>query len=44
MTINIWRLRKCSLFDYKFVIHPHNTIRDEAGRTNLNAELMLKLN
>lgn len=44
MVVSIGRLRKYSLFDYKFVILSHNTIRDEAGRANLNAELMLKLN
>ncbi len=40
MSVAIGRLRECSLFDYKFVILSHNTIRGAAGGTILIAELM----
>lgn len=40
MATSIGRLRECSLFDYKFVILSHNTIRGAAGGTILIAELM----
>jgi aspartate-semialdehyde dehydrogenase len=40
MTVTVGRLRECSLFDYKFVVLSHNTIRGAAGGTILNAELM----
>jgi aspartate-semialdehyde dehydrogenase len=40
MATAIGRLRECSLFDYKFVILSHNTIRGAAGGTILIAELM----
>jgi aspartate-semialdehyde dehydrogenase len=40
MGVAIGRLRECSLFDYKFVILSHNTIRGAAGGTILIAELM----
>lgn len=42
MAVTIGRLRKCSLFDWKFTILSHNTIRGAAGCAILNAELMLK--
>jgi aspartate-semialdehyde dehydrogenase len=42
MVISIGRLRKCPLFDWKFVILSHNTIRGAAGCAILNAELMAK--
>lgn len=42
MAVSIGRLRPCPLFDYKFVILSHNTIRGAAGCAILNAELMLK--
>ena len=42
MAVSIGRLRDCSLFDYKFVLLSHNTIRGAAGAAILNAELMLK--
>ncbi|MEE4311284.1 MAG: aspartate-semialdehyde dehydrogenase [candidate division KSB1 bacterium] len=41
MAVSIGRLRECPLFDYKFVILSHNTIRGAAGGAILNAELML---
>ena len=40
MTVTVGRLRECSLFDYKFVILSHNTVRGAAGGTILNAELL----
>lgn len=40
MTVTIGRLRKCSLFDWKFTILSHNTILGAAGSALLNAELM----
>lgn len=40
MAVSIGRLRECSLFDYKFVILSHNTVRGAAGGTILIAELM----
>lgn len=42
MVISIGRLRKCPLFDWKFTLLSHNTIRGAAGCAILNAELMLK--
>ncbi len=43
MAISIGRLRPCSLFDYKFVVLSHNTIRGAAGGAILNAELVTSL-
>ncbi len=40
MSVAIGRLRECPLFDYKFVVLSHNTIRGAAGGTILIAELM----
>ncbi len=42
MVVSIGRLRPCSLFDWKFTLLSHNTIRGAAGCALLNAELMLK--
>ena len=42
MAITVGRLRKDSVFDYKFVALSHNTIRGAAGGAILNAELLLK--
>ncbi len=44
MAVSVGRLRPCNLFDYKFVILSHNTIRGAAGGTILIAELLLKNN
>jgi len=41
MAVAIGRLRKCSLFDYKFTILSHNTIRGAAGGAILCAELLV---
>lgn len=40
MAIATGRLRECSLFDYKFVLLSHNTVRGAAGGTILISELM----
>jgi aspartate-semialdehyde dehydrogenase len=37
----VGRVRECSIFDIKFVVLGHNTIRGAAGASILNAELML---
>lgn len=42
MAISIGRLQECNVFDYKFVLLSHNTIRGAAGGAILNAELMVK--
>jgi aspartate-semialdehyde dehydrogenase len=42
MVVSIGRLRECPLFDWKFVVLSHNTIRGAAGCAILNAELMAK--
>ena len=42
MTVSIGRLRKCPLFDWKFALLSHNTIRGAAGCAILNAELLVK--
>ena len=43
MAVSVGRLRECPIFDYKFVITSHNTIRGAAGGAILNAELMYKM-
>lgn len=43
MAVSIGRLRSCPLFDYKFALLSHNTVRGAAGGALLNAELMVKL-
>ncbi len=40
MTTSIGRLRPCSVFDWKFTVLSHNTIRGAAGAALLNAELL----
>ncbi|MFQ5729378.1 MAG: aspartate-semialdehyde dehydrogenase [Waddliaceae bacterium] len=42
MAVSVGRLRPCPLYDWKFVILSHNTIRGAAGGAILNAELMVK--
>lgn len=37
----VGRVRECSLFDIKFVVLGHNTIRGAAGASILNAEMLL---
>lgn len=41
MAVSIGRLRECPLFDFKFTILSHNTIRGAAGGAILCAELLL---
>lgn len=40
MAVIVGRLRKCNVFDYKFVGLSHNTIRGAAGGAILTAELL----
>ena len=40
MSVAVGRLRECEIFDYKFVVLSHNTVRGAAGGTLLAAELM----
>jgi aspartate-semialdehyde dehydrogenase len=40
MTTSVGRLRPCSVFDWKFTVLSHNTIRGAAGAALLNAELL----
>ncbi|MBS0655495.1 MAG: aspartate-semialdehyde dehydrogenase, partial [Verrucomicrobia bacterium] len=42
MAVSIGRLRHCPLFDYKFVLLSHNTIRGAAGGAILIAEFLAK--
>ena len=42
MAVTVGRLRKCNIFDYKFVSLSHNTVRGAAGGGILNAELLVK--
>ncbi|MDP1880110.1 MAG: aspartate-semialdehyde dehydrogenase [Parachlamydiaceae bacterium] len=41
MAVSIGRLRPCSIFDYKFCLLSHNTVRGAAGAALMNAELYL---
>ena len=41
MAVAAGRLRPCSLFDYKFVVLSHNTVRGAAGGSILCAEMMV---
>ena len=43
MATTIGRLRPCTLFDWKFVLLSHNTIRGAAGAAILNAEILAML-
>ncbi len=43
MAATVGRLRPCTLFDWKFVVLSHNTIRGAAGAAVLNAELLAML-
>lgn len=44
MAVSIGRLRECPLFDYKFVVLSHNTIRGAAGGAILNTEILIAQN
>jgi aspartate-semialdehyde dehydrogenase len=41
MAATVGRLRPCSLFDWRFTVLSHNTIRGAAGAALLNAELLV---
>ncbi len=41
MAVSVGRVRPCDIFDVKFIVLGHNTIRGAAGASVLNAELML---
>jgi aspartate-semialdehyde dehydrogenase len=41
MATTVGRLRPCPLFDYKFVLLGHNTIRGAAGGALLNGEMLV---
>lgn len=41
MAVSVGRLRPCNLFDWKFTVLSHNTIRGAAGGAILCAELMV---
>ncbi len=43
MTTTVGRLRPCNLFDWKFVLLSHNTVRGAAGAAILNAEILAML-
>jgi aspartate-semialdehyde dehydrogenase len=43
MATTVGRLRPCSLFDWKFTLLSHNTIRGAAGAAILNAEILAVL-
>ena len=43
MAVTVGRLRPCTLFDWKFTVLSHNTIRGAAGAALLNAELLVSL-
>jgi aspartate-semialdehyde dehydrogenase len=40
MTASVGRLRPCGVFDWKFTVLSHNTIRGAAGAALLNAEFL----
>jgi len=42
MAVTIGRLRECSLFDFKFALLSHNTLRGAAGGAVLIAEMLAK--
>jgi aspartate-semialdehyde dehydrogenase len=41
MTVTVGRLRKCNVFDYRFIGLHHNTVRGAAGGAILTAELLV---
>jgi aspartate-semialdehyde dehydrogenase len=40
MTVTVGRVRPCPLYDVRFVVLSHNTVRGAAGGAILNAELL----
>jgi len=43
MATTVGRLRSCTIFDWKFTLLSHNTIRGAAGAAILNAEILAVL-
>lgn len=43
MAVSLGGLKKCSIFDYEFLLALHDPVRGAAGRAILNAELLTKL-
>lgn len=41
MTATVGRIRPCPVFDIRFVVLSHNTVRGAAGATIQNAELLV---
>jgi len=44
MAVSVGRLRPCNIFDYKFTVVSHNTVRGAAGGAILCAELLKEKN
>jgi aspartate-semialdehyde dehydrogenase len=44
MAVAVGRLRDCNLFDYKFTVLSHNTIRGAAGGSILCGEILIAEN
>jgi aspartate-semialdehyde dehydrogenase len=42
MSVSVGRLKECPIFDFKFVVLSHNTMRGAAGGAVLCAELLIK--
>ncbi|HLA40785.1 MAG TPA: aspartate-semialdehyde dehydrogenase [Candidatus Glassbacteria bacterium] len=40
MSVTVGRIRPCNIFDYKFLVLSHNTVRGAAGASILNAEFL----
>jgi aspartate-semialdehyde dehydrogenase len=40
MSVTVGRIRPCNIFDFKFLVLSHNTIRGAAGASILNAEFL----
>ncbi|NLG28305.1 MAG: aspartate-semialdehyde dehydrogenase, partial [Chloroflexi bacterium] len=40
MAVTVGRVRPCQVFDWKFTVLSHNTVRGAAGGSVLNAEIM----
>lgn len=40
MAVTVGRIRPCNVFDYKFLLLSHNTLRGAAGASILNAEFL----
>ncbi len=43
MATTVGRLRPCNIFDWKFTLLSHNTVRGAAGAAILNAEILAML-